>query len=178
MNKHSPLLLALLALCSIGFLGTSGAGASNPVQGADIKGVGGGRIFFGFGNFDLSAHSSADGDFGHVQETEPGVEIYVDVDCVKVYDWTTTLGPAKTAIISGIVRRVSGVIAVGAGIDVGDRETFQVDDGGEPRTDAFDAIDSFYFLFPGQDAQVDCKTLQPFVLSPDVTEGNIVVRSG
>jgi len=167
----------LLALCCIGLLGTSGAGASNSARGADIEGVGGGRIFFGFGNFDLSAHSSANGDFGHVHETEPGVDIYVDVDCVKVHDWTTTLGPAKTAIISGLVRRVSGVVAIGAGIDVGDRETFQVDDGGEPRTDAFDAIDSFYFLFPGQDAQVDCKTSQPFVLSPDVTEGNIVVRS-
>lgn len=176
MRKQRLLLLALVTFCCI--VGASSSVASNPAKGADIEGVGAGRIFFGLGNFDLSAHSSAKGDFGHVHEREPGVEIYVDVDCVKVHDWTTTLGPAKTAVISGIVRRVSGAIAIGLGIDVGDRETFQVDDGGEPRTDNFDAVDSFYFLFPGQNMNVDCKTMQPLVLSPDVTEGNIVVRSG
>ena len=172
MGKLRLLLPALLILACIG---ATGSGASNPAAGADIKGVGGGRIFFGLGNFNLSAHSSAAGDFGHVQYSEPGIDVYVEVDCVKVHDGFTTLGPAKTAIISGIVRRVN---PNAFGVEVGERESFQVDDGGEPRNDAFDAVDSFYFLFPGLDMQVDCKALQPLVLSPDVTEGNIVVRSG
>jgi hypothetical protein len=50
----------------------------------------------------------------------------------------------------------------------------QVDDGGEPRKDALDAVDSFYFL----PIPAGCKTTTPVVLSPNVTEGNIVVSVG
>ena len=171
MKANRTLLLAVAIVCCTGLVGASSSGASNPAKGADIEGVGAGRIFFGLGNFNLSAHSGPNGDFGHVQESEPGLDVYVDIDCVAVHDGLAK----KSAIISGIVRRVNANLF---GIDVGDRETFQVDDGGEPRNDAFDAVDAFYFLYPAQNAQVDCKTIPPLVLSPDVTEGNIVVRSG
>jgi hypothetical protein len=102
------------------------------VEWRHIYGVGAGqRAGPGGGTtrFDLSAHKDATGhpDFGHVAATNEvaNFDVYVDVDCVKVSGLTGD----STAVISGIVRRVTPVPNI-LGVGPGDRQTFDVEDGG------------------------------------------------
>ena len=150
--------------------------ASNPARGADIYGVGAGQRAGPVGGetrFDLSAHKGANGhpDFGHVAATNDigNLDIYVDIDCVNAFG---LVGPEKGAWISGVVRRVSPVPNF-LSVDVGDRQTFLVGDGGEPSSGP---VDAFYFEILETRS---CDVLPPPVtLPPNVTRGNINIDLG
>jgi hypothetical protein len=165
-------LLAIVVLVG----GAASSAASNTVQGADIYGVGAGQrtgLGGGVTRFDLSAHEGANGhpDFGHVAATNdlPSLDIYVDVDCVSAFGLVDFEGGAA---ISGIVRRVTPV-PNGLGVDVGDRQTFIVEDNGEPSSRP---VDGFYFDI-GE--QLSCDTIPPPIgLPPNVTQGNITIDLG
>jgi hypothetical protein len=148
--------------------------ASNPSQGADIYGVGAGKrtgLGGGVTSFNLSAHKGTIGhpDFGHVSASNdmPSLEIDVDVDCVNAFAFDGLEG----AWISGTVRNVSPVPNV-LGVGVGDRQTFLVDDGGEPSAGT---VDAFYFQI-GE--TLSCNVLPPGALPANVTQGNINVDLG
>jgi hypothetical protein len=154
--------------------GAANSVASNPSNGADIYGVGAGQRAGPFGGttrFDLSAHKGTDGhsDFGHVAATNEvgNFDVYVDVDCVNVFGITGHGG----AWISGIVRRVTPVPNV-LGVGPGDRQTFFVQDGGEPSAGI---VDSFYF---DTGETLSCDALPPGTLPPNVTQGNIGIDLG
>jgi hypothetical protein len=164
-------LLAVVALVG----GAPTSVASNPLQGADIYGVGAGqRAGLGGGTtrFDLSAHKGANGhpDFGHVAATNDigNLDIYVDVDCVNAFG---LVGLEGGAWISGVVRRVSPVPNV-LGVDVGDRQTFFAEDNGEPSSGT---VDGFYFVIR---EILTCDAIPPGMLPPNVTQGNITVNLG
>ncbi|HMI98821.1 MAG TPA: hypothetical protein VK488_03210 [Gaiellaceae bacterium] len=150
--------------------------ASNPARGADIYGVGAGQRSGPVGGetrFDLSAHKGANGhpDFGHVAATNDigNFDVYVDVDCVNAFGFVGIKGGAW---ISGVVRRVSPVPNVLL-VDVGDRLTFLVGDGGEPSSQP---VDAFYFEV-GE--TLSCDAIPPPVtLPPNVTRGNINIDLG
>lgn len=155
-------------------VGAADSVASNPSNGADIYGVGAGqRAGPGGGTtrFDLSAHQGATGhpDFGHVAATNEvaNFDVYVDVDCVNVFGLTGNGG----AWISGIVRRVTPVPNI-LGVGPGDRQTFIVQDGGEPSDGV---VDAFYF---DVGEILNCKQLPPATLPPNVTQGNIGIDLG
>lgn len=170
------LLTAVLAVAML-VVGAADSVASNPSNGADIYGVGAGqRAGPGGGTtrFDLSAHKGATGhpDFGHVAATNEiaNFDVYVDVDCVKVSGLTGD----STAVISGIVRRVTPVPNI-LGVGPGDRQTFDVEDGGEPSAGV---VDGFYVEF-GE--TLSCDLLlppPPGALPPNVTQGNIRIDFG
>lgn len=169
-----------LAFLSVGLalLAASGGAASeasNPTRGADIYGVGGGKTDVGTFDFDLSAHSEPNGDFGRVgvRESTPVYELQysVAVDCVNINPVTSEeLG----GTISGVVTKVSPVPNV-PGITVGHRFFFFVQDGGEPSPRLL--VDSFIpKIDPAPPA--NCKTISLGGAQKNVTQGNIVVKSG
>jgi hypothetical protein len=161
-----PALLLVAALA-----GGTASDASIPARGADLYGVGGGQTELGFNQFDLSAHSGPTGDFGHVgTKSEVLGDMYVDVNCVNVAGLPGTFG--GNAMISGIIRRVD--VPNLLGVAPGDTQFFLVGDNGSPSTVP---VDSFYYVFgagPGQ----DCNDFSPFNLSPNVEQGNIVIKNG
>ena len=167
----AALALALLVV------GAANSIASNPFHGADIYGVGAGqRAGPGGGTtrFDLSAHKGTPGqaDFGHVAATNEiaNFDVYVDFDCVKV----SGLAGDNTAVISGIVRRVTPVPNI-LGVGPGDRQTFDVEDRGEPSDGV---VDGFYVEFG---STLSCNLLlppPPGALPPNVTQGNIRIDLG
>jgi hypothetical protein len=176
MRKFLSILGLPTAVLAVALLvvGAANSIASNPFHGADIYGVGAGqRAGPGGGTtrFDLSAHMGAPGqpDFGHVAATNDlgNFDVYVDVDCVKVFGLTGNGG----AWISGIVRRVTPVPNI-LGVGPGDRETFLANDGGEPSAGV---VDAFYFDL-GE--TVNCKLLPPATFPPNVTQGNIRIDLG
>jgi hypothetical protein len=77
MRKLRIALIFAMAIVTAAL--TSAGGASNPTQGADIYGVGGGQTAGGLTQFDLSAHSGSSGDFGHVGNKRPNLEVYTNV---------------------------------------------------------------------------------------------------
>jgi hypothetical protein len=170
------LLATTLLAVAVLFGGAASSAAPNTVQSADIYGVGAGKragLGGGVTRFDLSAHKGANGhpDFGHVAATNdvPSLDIYVDVDCVNAFGLVDFEGGAA---ISGIVRRVTPVPNL-LGVDVGDRQTFLVGDGGEPSSQP---VDAFYFDI-GE--QLSCEAIPPPIgLPPNVTQGNININLG
>jgi hypothetical protein len=81
-------------------------------QGADVYGVGGGKIFGGVSSFSLSAHEGPGGDFGQVQLKQPDLEFdaLTDVDCVNVFG---TVAGAGGAWIGSVVQKVNPDNVVG-----------------------------------------------------------------
>jgi hypothetical protein len=147
-------------------------------SGADVYGVGGGQANGGLQNFDLSAHTGPNGDFGHVgvKLTSPTGELlvsyWVDVTCVHIH------GPLLTdqfnrGVIKGVVKKVTPVPNV-LGVDKGEVLTFGIKDGGQPSgptpVDDFDApnID----VLPG----VSCKLIFYVGNFNNVTQGNVTVK--
>jgi hypothetical protein len=147
---------------------------TQPANGADLKGVGGGKADFGMVTFDLSAHQRPGGDalgFGHVgmkiEMLTGTVNVSIDVDCVNVYD---QLG-SKRAVIAGAIDRVDPPTV---GFSVGDRMLIGIDDEGEPplgADDFFVAADTFFpFL--------DCRSLIYLLDLENVDSGNITIKLG
>jgi hypothetical protein len=176
MRRFLSILGLPTAVLAVAILvgGAASSVASNPSNGADIYGVGAGqRAGLGGGTtrFDLSAHEGAIGhpDFGHVAATNDvgNLDISVDVDCVNVFGLTGDGG----ASISGIVRRVTPFPNV-LGVGPGDRQTFFVEDGGEPSSGI---VDAFYFEI-GE--TLSCKLIPAGTLPPNVTQGNIRIDLG
>ena len=171
----STLILSAALLAVTSLVGGATSAASNPFHGADVFGVGAGkRAGPSLGSetkFDLSAHMGTPGqsDFGHVSATNDvaNFSVYVDVDCVKVFGLAGNGG----AWISGVVRRVSPVPNP-LGVAPGDRETFFASDGGQPSAGT---VDAFYF---DVGETVNCKSLPPGTLPPNVTQGNITIDLG
>jgi hypothetical protein len=162
-------LVVLTGIAMLSLIGVSTANA----QGADIFGVGGGHVIDNkVANFDLSAHSSPTRDFGHVslRSEADQLDIYVDVDCVGTIQ---VFGDAAAAVVGGVVRRVSQ--PNGFGLEPGDRQLFTINDRGDPSDGR--PVDSFYFnIFAGPPP--NCETVVPFFLLPNVTEGNINIKTG
>ena len=140
---------------------------------ADTYGVGGGWVSFSGTprelHFALSAHTGPQGDFGKsMARTADGLaplEATVDVDCVNV---VATIPPG--AWVSGVVTKVSPQPNA-FGIVLGEEVGINVADGGDPSAGIVDTWVPF-FPFPPPPF---CKALTPFS-SPNVTEGNIVVK--
>jgi hypothetical protein len=167
----SLVFVAVLALIAL----PSAAAA----QGADTYGVGGGKgDLFGGGvvlfTFDVSAHdydTGPQGDFGHVGGTLADsagnkLSYWMDVDCVAI---PSPFG-GDTATISGIVKEASGGPVAGEHFAPGDRLFVGLGDGGNPSDRP---VDSFVVaeLIP----DLDCDHTA-FVLRPNVTQGNIVIK--
>jgi hypothetical protein len=165
--------LVVLAVVALSAAATAGAGT-----GADVYGVGGGWVGFppvtGPKNvhFDFSAHTGPNGDFGHVRFDilDPlfPLEAKVDVDCVNVYPVPPFRGGAW---IAGIATRVSPEPNL-YGVATGDRLFFSALDGGEPSGSM--PVDSFEGWFD----LGDCNLLAPYTPPPDVTHGNVVIKTG
>jgi hypothetical protein len=166
----SLVFVAVLALIAL----PSAAAA----QGADTYGVGGGKGNIGGGvvlfTFDLSAHdydTGPRGDFGHVGGTLADsagnkLSYWMDVDCVAI----PSFFGGDTATISGIVKKASGTPVGGGLFDFapGDRLFVAVEDGGNPSDRP---VDSFVIL----EFDFNCDQAS-FGISPNVTQGNIVIK--
>jgi hypothetical protein len=163
-------LTAVLAVVFAVIPFSSAAVASNPTQGADIYGVGGGSQSFAgekIVQFSFSAHTGPNGDFGTVQYSEPqtGFDATVDVDCVKV----AAFPPGNNAWFGGQIKKVTQPNAYN--LNVGDQLLFDANDFGEPSgliPDEFQA----YFGFPQA-----CKLFAPRHELP-ITQGNINIKLG
>jgi hypothetical protein len=156
---------------SLGVFGGA-ASASNPLQGADIYGVGGGKANFGLYSFSFSAHSGPNGDFGqvHFEQVEPypfPVDVVADVDCVNVFG----LPGAGNAWIGSVITKISPVPNT-LGLDEGDRLLWLAVDGGEPSA----AVPVDYF--DGFITNLSCKLFGPSGAPPNVDHGNVVIKAG
>ena len=146
---------------------------ANPFEvGADIYAVGGGWSNGSTQQFDLSAHTGPNGDFGHF-----GTKVYdpfgalivrykVDIDCVNVH------GPGERAVIKGAVKSVSPVPNT-LGITPGHRVILGVDDEsnqGDPVP-----LDDWFAphadTFPG-----NCKNIVYIANVNNVNQGNINIK--
>jgi hypothetical protein len=156
---------------AIGLLWAWSLPAAALAEGADVYGVGGGKVLGNFATFSLSAHEGLDGDFGQVQAkipTEP-LDLLTDVDCVNVFG----MAGAGGAWIGSVVKKVNPDNI--RGLAAGDRVMWLINDGGSPSsTTPLDFINGFGPPL----ANTDCKTLGPSFAPPDVTSGNIVVKTG
>jgi hypothetical protein len=154
-------------------------GSAGPAFAGSVFGVGGGWSGFAPGehiaHFSFSAHEGPNGDFGQVhwnlQDPDLPLDVTVRVDCVSIMP--SLLGP--NAWIDGVVTSVSPQPNAAA-VMVGDRLAFQARDGGEPSStgmvDEFDA-----FLESESTVGVaNCKLRPPLPLSPNVTQGNVVIK--
>jgi hypothetical protein len=169
---RKSMLLSILVVAVLALGGAGAAGSSD--QGADIFGVGGGHVFDNqFGTFDLSAHSSLTRDFGHVaiHAYRPDVEIYVDIDCVNAI---AVAGFGSAAFVAGVVKRVSPVPNF-LFAEPGDRQSFLINDGGEPSGSSM--VDAFYPVTP-HGPPPSCKVIEPYLIVPNVSEGNVNIRLG
>jgi hypothetical protein len=164
------MLVVALAITSVVLWAAGTASA-----GANVYGVGGGWTGFAPGeriaHFSFSAHEGPNGDFGQVhwnlQDPELPLDVTVDVDCVNVFP--TLFG--GTAWIDGPVTSVSPQPNF-ADVTVGTRLAFQAVDGGQPSPPTMvDSYDAFLEELP-------CKDQPPISLTPNVTQGNVVVKTG
>ena len=134
---------------------------------ADSHVTGAGETESGAIKFNMSAHASANGAFGHVKVTRssPGFEVSyrVDVDCLN-------FSTPTTATIGGVVSRVSPEPNTSL-ISVGDRLLVGVEDGGNPS--AATPVDAFtVFGAP----PVPCAQVQLFTF-PNVSQGNVGIKA-
>jgi hypothetical protein len=163
--KRMFLLVAIGLLCAWSLPGAAFA------QGADVYGVGGGKVLGDFATFSLSAHEGLDGDFGQVQAKIPSepLDLLTDVDCVNVFGMMGAGG----AWIGSVIKKVNPDNV--RGLAPGGRVMWLVNDSGLPSSPTpVDFINGF-----GEPlASTDCKTLGPSFAPPDVTSGNIVVKPG
>ena len=137
--------------------------------GADVYGVGGGKIAGGAASFSLSAHEGPNGDFGQVQAKVPSepLDVLTDVDCVNVFG----MAGAGGAWISSVVKKVNPDNL--EGLAPGDPVLWVVNDGGSPSPPTpVDAILGFFRV------TANCKTLLPQFHPPNVTSGNISIKTG
>jgi hypothetical protein len=159
--KRMFLVVAIGLLCAWSLPGAALA------QGADVYGVGGGKILGGVGSFSLSAHEGPVGDFGQVQVKIPEIDILTDVECVNVFG----MAGAGGAWIGSVVKKVNPDNPLG--LAPGDRTLWLVNDGGSPSsTTPVDFIEGIAF------GNIDCKALPPEFVIPNVTSGNILIKTG
>jgi hypothetical protein len=169
-------IVAVIAVASVALVAVGAASA-----GGNAYGVGGGWTGFAPGehvaHFAFSAHERPNGDFGQVhwnlEDPQLQLDVTVNVDCVNVFP--SLFG--GTAWMDGPVTSVSPQPNF-AGVMVGDRLAFQAMDGGEPSAagmvDEFDAFLESDVTIGG----IDCKKRPPLFLTPNVTQGNVVVNTG
>src|SRR6266571_9075186 len=137
-------------------------------EGADVYGVGGGKVLGDFGTFSLSAHEGPNGDFGQVVVKVPSypLDVVTDVDCVNVFG----IAGAGGAWIGSVVTKVNPDNPLG--LVPGSRILWWVNDSGLPSSPT--PVD----YFNGFGVNNDCKTQAPAFGAPDVTSGNIVINTG
>jgi hypothetical protein len=151
-------------------------------QGADIFGVGGGKVNGGMQKFDFSAHEGPNGDFGHVSVTftdllgNPIVTYSANVTCVSIHTPAAPLavGAYDRGIIRGVIKRVSPESNL-VGLNVGDAVVFGIRDGGNPSAPM--AVDDFFA--PNSDALpagVPCRELYYMGELDNVTQGNVSIK--
>ena len=148
-------------------------------SGADIYGVGGGQANGGLVNFDFSAHTGPQGDFGHVgvtQTTPTGtllVKYRLDVTCVHVHGPPGPFNqPFDRGLIRGVVKSVTPVpnvfgITEGAGRIIG-----IVDAGNQSGPLPVDTFFPFNFDLPGNTCKLFFLTGQ----ANNVTQGNVNIK--
>jgi len=143
-------------------------------------GVGGGWTGFAPGeriaHFSFSAHEASRGDYGQVhwslQDPDLQLDVTVDVDCVSIMP--SLLG--LNAWMDGVVTSVSPQPNFAA-VLVGDRLAFQAREGGSPSvTGMTDEFDAFAESDAEEIGSPDCKVRPPAPLSPNVTQGNVVIK--
>lgn len=165
-------IVAVVMLATV-LTGATASSASNPAQGADIKAVGAGKTDVGTVQFDVSAHTGPNGDFGTVAVTESlpmeTISYRVDLDCVHVN------GQFRSATVSGTVKKVSPTSNT-LGIEVGDRQAFEMVDNGEPTPPV--PVDWFRPLHQRLASPGACKTSILVFAPRNVTQGNVVVKAG
>ncbi len=139
-------------------------------SGADIFGVGGGQSNLGTHNFDLSAHTGPQGDFGHW-----GVKVYdltgelivrytVDVNCVHIH------GPGNRGVIKGVVQKVEPPINA-LGVTEGQAQILGIDDEGGPSDPPADDFAPHSDVFPG-----NCKNIVYIANVNNVNQGQIRIK--
>ena len=145
--------------------------------GADVFGVGAGQATLGTENFDLSAHTGPQRDFGHfgVKVTtpsgEPVVSYHLDVNCVHIH------GPVfgqqgNRGVIRGVVDKVEPTPNV-LNVTVGETIILGIKDGGEPSAGFVDDL-----FTPHADARpaINCKLLFYIGNVNNVDQGNILIK--
>lgn len=162
-------VIVIIVMSSFATTATAGPGA-------DIKGVGGGWVGFPpatserYVQFNFSAHTGPNGDFGHVgffiDDPLFPLDVKVDVDCVNVYPAPPFRGGAWIAGVATSVSPEPNAYSIATG----DTLFFSALDGGEPSGSM--PVDSFEGWFD----LGDCKVLAPYTPPPDVTHGNIVIE--
>lgn len=151
---------------------------TQPENGADIKGTGGGKTTLGLVSFDMSAHVRPGDDvlgFGHigmkVETATDTIEIYVDIDCVNVGQFDPN---GRRGVITGVIRRIDPAPNTLL-FSVGDRLAFGIDDDGEP---SLGSVDDFFFqrdfFFP----TFTCRQLIYNGELNNVEQGNITIKLG
>jgi hypothetical protein len=147
-------------------------------QGADIYGVGGGKVQGGLQKFNLSAHEGPDGDFGHVSVTfyNPvgGLIVSYSVDVVCVHIHTFTSATFDRGVIRGVVTKVTPVPNPLL-LDPGDPVDFDIKDGGNPSSTT--PVDDFFApSAPGIPPEASCKLFTYDGNLNNVTQGNINIK--
>jgi hypothetical protein len=173
--RRSLFFVCVGILATAAFASVAGTTAATN-SGADIYATGGGwEGAFGqkhFVHFDVSAHTGPQGDFGQIgytiNESAAPLNVSVNVDCVNVFPIPGLQGGAW---VGGAVTKVSPQPNV-YGIAPGDQLAFYAVDGGNPSAAPVDEFVAFFGL-PGA-----CKTLPFFGYYPDVTQGNVNIKTG
>jgi hypothetical protein len=170
---------AAMLVATAAMLWTAGAAFA----GQSAFGTGGGWSGFAPGeriaHFSFSAHEADNGDFGQVHWSfeysdlpDLVLDLTVDVDCVNI---TPSLFGGN-AWIDGVATSVSPQPNY-AGVMPGDRLAFQARDGGSPSaTGMVDEFDAFAENDAQEIGVPDCKARPPLPLSPNVTQGNVVIK--
>ena len=140
-------------------------------NGADIFAVGGGQSNLGTENFDLSAHTGPQGDFGHWGETvydlagQLIVRYRIDVNCVHIHGM-------DRGIIRGVVDKVEPTPNA-LGITLGETILLAIKDGGQPSAGPVDSWFDFHRdVFPA----VSCKNIFLIFAASNVNQGNVLVK--
>jgi hypothetical protein len=149
-------------------------------QSADVYGVGGGKVDFGFVSFNMSAHEGPNGDFGHVAVKgtdllgRPIASYSVAVDCVHIHNTSLLSVDYDAGVISGVVTTVSPVPNV-LGVFVGEPVGFLIQDHGNPSAGV--PVDDFYAPnSPLTSSGTSCKLLYNLVKASNVTSGNVNIK--
>jgi len=162
-----------IAILTLGGESSSAAGGAG-----DVKGLGGGWVAFPpltsakFVHFSFSAHTGPKGDLGQIQlsisdELGAPLDVSANVDCLNIIAVPTVGGAGW---FSAIVTKVDPSPNLYF-VSPGDRMYFQIVDGGDPSARP---VDDFQIY---TDLGVSCKTLEPFLGPPDVTQGNILITT-
>ena len=147
---------------------------------ADVYGVGGGQANAGLINFNFSAHTGPQGDFGHVGVTQTSptgallVKYRLEVNCVHVHGpGGPFMQPFDRGLIRGIVTRVEPVPNV-FGIDEGEgRFVGIVDAGNQSGPVPVDTFFPFNSDLPGD----TCKIFFLIGQANNVTQGNVNIKT-